>query len=239
MKGEGSRGRSWIVDMEAFLETILGMDLETVGKILVQMLQTSLVTLQLFFFTLLFSLPLGLLVALGRMSRFKPLQWLIRAYLLVMRGTPLMLQLIFFWFGLKLGRYGFSRMETAIVAFVLNYAAYFAEIYRAGIQGVPQGQREAANVLGFSKSQTFFRIVLPQLVKKILPPMGNEFMTLVKDTSLAQIIAVVEISALASKFQNAEVSIVPVFIAGVFYLIMNAVVSKCFSVAEKRLNYYQ
>ena len=98
-------------------------------------------------------------------------------------------------------------METAIVAFVLNYAAYFAEIYRAGIQGVSQGQREAANVLGFSKSQTFFRIVLPQLVKKILPPMGNEFMTLVKDTSLAQIIAVVEISALASKFQNAEVSI--------------------------------
>ena len=150
-----------------------------------------------------------------------------------------MLQLIFFWFGLKLGRYGFSRMETAIVAFVLNYAAYFAEIYRAGIQGVPQGQREAANVLGFSKSQTFFRIVLPQLVKKILPPMGNEFMTLVKDTSLAQIIAVVEISALASKFQNAEVSIVPVFIAGVFYLIMNAVISKCFSMAEKRLNYYQ
>ena len=125
------------------------------------------------------------------------------------------------------------------MAFVLNYAAYFAEIYRAGIQGVPQGQREAANVLGFSKSQTFFRIVLPQLVKKILPPMGNEFMTLVKDTSLAQIIAVVEISALASKFQNAEVSIVPVFIAGVFYLIMNAVVSKCFSTAEKRLNYYQ
>ena len=202
----------------------------------IRMAETSLTTLSLFSLTLIISLPLGLIMAFGRMSKIRPLSWLMSGYLLVMRGTPLMLQLIFFMYGIDLP---FSRFQVAVVAFSLNYAAYFAEIYRAGIQGVPIGQREAANVLGFSKGQTFFRIILPQVVKKILPPMGNEFTTLVKDTSLAQLIGVVEISALANKMQAYYVTILPVIIAGIFYLVMNAVVSSCFSLAEKRLGYYQ
>lgn len=215
------------------------MSWEQIVDTLWRMLETSRVTLGLFALTLLFALPLGLLLSFGRMSKCWPVRQLTRGYLLVMRGTPLMLQLIFFWYGLNLGMYGLSRFWVAVIAFSFNYAAYFAEIYRGGIESIPVGQHEAANVLGFSRSQTFFRIVLPQVVKKILPPMGNEFMTLVKDTSLAQIIAVVEITALAKKIQASVVSIIPIIIAGIFYLIMNAVVSKCFSVAEKKLNYYQ
>ena len=204
-----------------------------------RLLGASVTTLQLFFFTLLFSLPLGMVLAFGRMSRIAPIRWVTQLYLLIMRGTPLMLQLIFFWFGVRLSQFGLGRLETAIVAFSLNYAAYFAEIYRGGIESIPVGQHEAANVLGFSKTQTFFRIILPQVVKKILPPMGNEFMTLVKDTSLAQIISVIEITALAQKIQAQAVSIIPIIIAGVFYLAMNTVVSKGFSLAEKRLSYYR
>ncbi len=213
--------------------------LEDIGKILPHLVEPTLAALTIFFFTLLFALPLGLLVAFGRMSRIAPIRWVTQAYLLVMRGTPLMLQLIFFWFGLGLGGNGFSRMQTAIIAFSLNYAAYFAEIYRGGIESIPVGQHEAANVLGFSKTQTFFRIVMPQVIKKILPPLGNEFMTLVKDTSLAQIIAVVEITSMAKKLQTSMVSLLPIIVAGVFYLIMNAVVSKGFSLAEKKLGYYR
>ncbi len=213
--------------------------LDDIVSILPQMMEPLLVTVTLFAFTLLFSLPLGLLVAFGRMSRIRPIRWIMQVYLLVMRGTPLMLQLIFFWFGLGLGSNGFTRLQTAIIAFSLNYAAYFAEIYRGGIESIPIGQREAANVLGFSKSQTFFRIIMPQVVKKILPPMGNEFMTLVKDTSLAQVIAVVEITNMASKIQVRMVSILPIVVAGIFYLLMNAIVSKGFSLAEKKLSYYR
>lgn len=200
------------------------------------MADTSLTTLSLFSLTLLFSLPLGLVMAFGRMSKFLPLRWLMQTYLLVTRGTPLMLQLIFFFYGLNLP---FDRFQTAVVAFSLNYAAYFAEIYRGGIESIPVGQHEAANVLGFSKGQTFSRIVLPQVVRKILPTMGNEFMTLVKDTSLAQIIGIVEISALAKKMQSSYVSIMPVVVAGIFYLVMNTVVERGFFHAEKKLGYYR
>jgi len=199
--------------------------------------------------TLLFALPLGLLTAVIRMSRIRPVSYIMRGYLLVMRGTPLMLQLIFFMYGVKpaienllFNAFGasvtFSRLQVAIFSFTLNYAAYFAEIYRGGIESIPAGQREAANVLGFSKKQTFFRIILPQVVRKILPPMGNEFMTLVKDTALARIIGVVEITSYAEKMQAFYVSVLPVVIAGIFYLLMNAVVSRCFAAAEKRLGYY-
>ena len=212
---------------------------EDIARILPRMMEPLSATLTIFVFTLLFSLPLGLIVAFGRMSRIKPIRWVAQVYLLVMRGTPLMLQLIFFWFGLELGGAGFSRLQTAIVAFSFNYAAYFAEIYRGGIESIPVGQHEAADVLGFSKSQTFFRIILPQVVKKILPPMGNEFMTLVKDTSLAQVIAVVEITSMAQKIQVSMVSLMPIIVAGIFYLIMNAIVSKGFSLAEKKLGYYR
>ncbi|MCI8361043.1 MAG: amino acid ABC transporter permease [Clostridiales bacterium] len=216
------------------------MSLEAIWKLIVQMLLDSRVTLGLFALTALFALPLGLLVACGRMSRLKLIQWPVRAYLLVMRGTPLILQLIFFYF---MPSYIFGqslpRFWAAVLAFTLNYAAYFAEIYRGGIEAVAVGQREAAAVLGFSRSQTFGRIVLPQVVKHILPPMGNEFMVLVKDTALAQTIGVMEIFRLANTTVSANASLVPIFIAGVFYLVMNAIVSKGFSIAEKRLDYYK
>ena len=210
------------------------MSPEAFGKMLMQMVEASGTTLLLFALTLVFALPLGLLVAFGRMSRHWFIQWPIRFYLLVMRGTPLMLQLIFFYFG----PWDIARFPAAVLTFSLNYAAYFAEIYRGGIGGIPVGQWEAAQVLGLTKVQTFFRIVLPQVVKNILPPMGNEFMVLVKDTALAQVIGVSELFRLAFSITSREFTIMPIFIAGVFYLIMNALVSKGFSIAEKRFNYY-
>lgn len=215
------------------------MDFERLIDLVWQMLLASRTTLLVFALTLAFSLPLGLLVALGRMSRFAPLRWIIQLYLLIMRGTPLILQLIFFYFvpdeiGIHL-----ERFQACILAFSLNYAAYFAEIYRGGIEGIPAGQWEAANVLGFSKSRTFFRIILPQVVKRILPPMSNEFMTLVKDTALAQTIGVAEIFQLANSASSRFFSIWPIFVAGLFYLVMNAVVSLCFNLAEKKFNYYK
>jgi len=195
-------------------------------------------TLLLFGVTLLAALPLGLLLAVGRGSRFKAIRLPVQLYLLIMRGTPLMLQLIFFFFGLPLRQMGLSRMGVAVIAFSLNYAAYFAEIYRGGIESVPKGQYEAANVLGFSRAQTFFRIILPQVVKRILPPMSNEFMTLVKDTSLARVIGVIELTEIATNIQNTYATLVPLIIAGVFYLVMNFIVSQGFGAAEKRLSYY-
>lgn len=215
------------------------MTIEEIWNLVQRMAVASLTTLELFFFTLLFSLPLGMVFAFGRMSKIRPIRWLTQVYLLVMRGTPLMLQLIFFFYVTPLAAaVGFTRLQVAIVAFIFNYAAYFAEIYRGGIEGVPIGQYEAANVLGFSKRQTFFRIVLPQVAKRILPPMGNEFITLVKDTSLALVIGVAEITSLANKVQASAVSMVPIVVAALFYLLMNMVVSKGFSIAEKKLSYY-
>lgn len=211
------------------------------ASLLRSMLEASGTTLAIFGLTLLFGLPLGLLAAAGRMSRFKPLRWFVTAYLQIMRGTPLMLQLFFFCYGpYYLFRIsGGSRFTAAIVAFVLNYAAYFAEIYRAGIESIPVGQYEAAGALGFTRRQTFFRIILPQVIKRILPPMGNEFMTLVKDTSLARVIAIVELFTIAEKTSSNYFSTVPLLIAGVFYFVMNAAVGKCFAYAEKKLDYYR
>lgn len=216
------------------------MSLEEIGKLIIQMLLDSRTTLALFALTALFALPLGLLVACGRMSRIRVIQWVVRAYLLIMRGTPLILQLIFFYF---MPSYIFGqslpRFWAAVLAFSLNYAAYFAEIYRGGIEAVPVGQREAASVLGFSRGQTFGRIILPQVIKHILPPMGSEFMVLVKDTALAQTIGVMEIFRLANTSVSSNASLIPIFVAGVFYLVMNAIVSKGFSIAEKKLDYYK
>lgn len=210
------------------------------GLLIPQMLEATLVTLKVFFLTLLFSLPLGLLVAFGRMSRC----WLIRIpvqiYLLVMRGTPLILQLLFVYFGpYYLFGLNYDRFVAAIIAFTLNYAAYFAEIYRSGIESIPKGQYEAAKVLGLTPSQTFFRIILPQVIKRILPPMGNEFMTLVKDTALAQTIGVMELFRLAQNAQSRAFSTVPIVIAGIFYLVLNYIVEQCFHLMEKRLSYYR
>ena len=206
--------------------------------LLTEMLQGTLMTLRIFFSTLVFALPLGLLVSLGRMSKIKIINWPVRLFILIMRGTPLMLQLLFVFYGLKpLFGIQLDRVIAAQVAFALNYAAYFAEIYRGGIESIPDGQYEAAKVLGFNKKQTFFRIILPQVVKRIIPPMGNEFITLVKDTSLAQVIAVVELLKVTNNWVSSAVSMVPFVIAAVFYLVMNGVVTRCFTIAERRLSY--
>ena len=208
--------------------------------LLSQMLEGTLMSLRIFFSTLLFSLPLGLLVALGRMSKNPIINLPVRFYILVMRGTPLMLQLLFIFYGLKpIFGIQLDRVISAQVAFALNYAAYFAEIFRGGIEGIPQGQHEAAKVLGFTKKQTFFRIVLPQVVKRIIPPMGNEFITLVKDTSLAQAIGLVELLRITENWVSSAVDMTPFLIAGIFYLVMNGIVTRCFTVAEKRLSYYR
>lgn len=208
--------------------------------LLTQMLEATVMSLRIFFVTLIFSLPLGLLVSMGRMSKRKIINMPVRFYILIMRGTPLMLQLLFIFYGFKpIFGIQLDRVLAAEVAFVLNYAAYFAEIFRGGIEGIPRGQYEAAKVLGFNRNQTFFRIVLPQVVKHIIPPMGNEFITLVKDTSLAQVIGVVELLKITSDWVSSAVSMTPFAIAAVFYLVMNGVVTRCFTVAEKRLSYYR
>ena len=205
--------------------------------------QGFLVTLQIFFFTLVGALPLGVLVALGRMSKVKVISAIFRVYISIMRGTPLMLQLMFIYFapyyifGIKLSTEW--SMGACLVAFILNYAAYFAEIYRSGIQAIPKGQYEAAKVLGFNRSQTFFKIILPQVVKIITPSLGSECMTLVKDTSLAHVIGVMEIYVVATNQMARSRGMIYLVVAGIFYLIMNAIVSKVFSVIEKRMNYYR
>ena len=197
-------------------------------------------TLIIFFLTLVFGLTLGLVLALGRMTRFKIIQLPVRFYLLIMRGTPLILQLYGFYFGLNLLLgIRIERTMAAVVGFSVNYAAYFAEIYRSGIQAIPNGQYEAAKVLGFSKAQTFFKIILPQVVKIILPPMGSECMTLVKDTSLAHVIGVMEIYVVAANNMSRSRGMEYLIVAGIFYLIMNMIVSKVFGILEKRMSYYR
>ena len=202
-------------------------------------------TLVIFFLTLVFSLPLGLVVALGRMSKFAPLRWLVQAYISIMRGTPLMLQLIAIYFGPSL-LFGISlprnwRMIATVVAFVLNYAAYFAEIYRGGIMSMPLGQYEAAEVLGYSKTRTFLTIILPQVIKNILPAVTNEIIVLVKDTSLAYAIGVVEMFTAAKQICVAPNSpgMLTLLAAGVFYYVFNLVVAIIMERVEKRLAYYR
>ena len=192
-------------------------------------------TLILFFLTLIFGLILGMIIAKGRMSKLLIIQMPIRFFLLIMRGTPLILQLYGFYFGLYyIAGLSLDRMTAAVIGFSLNYAAYFAEIYRSGIQAIPKGQYEAAKVLGFNKTQTFFKIILPQVVKITTPSLGSECMTLVKDTSLAHVIGVVATNQMARSR-----GMIYLVVAGIFYLIMNAIVSKVFSVIEKRMNYYR
>lgn len=210
------------------------------------MLNGSLTTLSIFFLTLLFSIPLALIVAFGRMSKNRALSGVTNIFLLIIRGTPLMLQLLTVYFVPKLIAVKFfhspinwSSYIAAIVAFSINYSAYFAEIYRGGIESIPHGQYEAANVLGYTGSQTFFRIVLPQVVKRIVPAMGNEVITLVKDTSLVTILSVQELMYFAKSSSNRMVSFTPLLIAGVFYFVMNWLVSLIFAKLEKKLSYYK
>lgn len=197
-------------------------------------------TLLIFGLTLLFSIPLGMLVAVGKMSRHRLISAPVSLYILIMRGTPLLLQIIFVYFApYYLFNFSYDRFTAVIIAFTLNYAAYFAEIFRGGIESIPHGQHEAAATLGFTRSQTFFHIILPQVVKRVLPASGNEVITLVKDTALAQTIGVVELFALAQKQASFKFSIVPLFAAGLIYFVLNWVVTLLFSFAEKKLDYYK
>lgn len=208
-----------------------------------QLGEGMIVTGEIFFLTLLFSLPLGLVIAFGRMAKNGFIRTVSKIYISIMRGTPLMLQLIVVYyaphyvFGIRLGA-GY-RMVALIIGFVLNYAAYFAEIYRSGIQSIPVGQHEAAQVLGFSKSQTFFKIILPQVIKRILPPVTNEVITLVKDTSLAFVLTIAEMFTLAKQIASAQASVMPLMVAGVFYYIFNLLVAFAMERIEKRFAYYR
>jgi len=209
-------------------------------KFLGFLLEGTLVTLQIFFLTLLFSLPLGLLVSFGRMSRNKIISEIIKIYIDIMRGTPLILQLIVVYFAPDdLFGLNIDRFVAAVIAFVLNYSAYFAEIFRGGIESMPKGQYEAAQVLGFTKSQTFVLIILPQVIKRILPPVSNEVITLVKDTALVQTLGVSELYRVARNEASRISSTTPLFIAGVFYFVMNWLVTRVFHFAEKKLSYYR
>ena len=201
------------------------------------------ISAEIFILTLLFSLPLGLVVAFGRMSKIAPVRWISKLYISIMRGTPLMLQLMVVYFGpyylfkIKIGN-GY-RLWAAFIGFIINYAAYFAEIYRSGIQSMPAGQYEAAKILGYSKPQTFFKIILPQVMKRILPSITNEVITLVKDTSLAFSISVLEMFAIAKALASSQTSLMPFVAAGVFYYVFNLIVAVAMEYIEKRLSYYQ
>jgi len=225
------------------------MNFENFKRMLLAMLEGSITSLEVFALTLLFAIPLALPIALGRMSKNKLLSGSVNVFLLIIRGTPLMLQLLIVYFGPGLfvrwlESFGYTlafrwdRFTAAIVALTINYAAYFAEIYRGGISSIQKGQYEAAKVLGYKSNQTFFRIVLPQVVKRIIPAMGNEVITLVKDTALVSVIGVAELLMVAKERQSALFSFTPLFIAGVFYFVMNWGVSFCFNKIEKKLSYY-
>ncbi len=215
------------------------MDLITIIN---QLAGSMLVTIRIFLLTLLFALPLGLLISLGRMSKNVIIRTIMKIYISVMRGTPLMLQLIVVYFS---PYYVFGRQITStyrgtavIIAFSLNYAAYFAEIYRSGIESMPKGQYEAATVLGYSKVQTFIHIILPQAIKRILPSITNEVITLVKDTSLAFSIAYIEMFTQAKALAASAKSVMPLFVAGVFYYVFNFLVAMIMEYVEKRMSYY-
>lgn len=208
-----------------------------------QLSEGMVVSVEIFLLTLLFSLPLGLMISFGRMSKNPVISFLVKIYIAIMRGTPLMLQLIVVYFapsivfGMKISQS--YRFTATIIAFSINYAAYFAEIYRSGIESMPIGQYEAAQVLGFNKFQTFFKIILPQVIKRILPPVTNETITLVKDTSLAFAIAVTEMFTIAKQISAKEASVMPLMVAGVFYFIFNYVVAFIMERIEKKLSYYR
>ena len=215
----------------------------TLTMIITQLAGGMWVSVQIFFVTLIFSLPIGLIISFGRMSKNRVLRTIVKFYISIMRGTPLMLQLMvvyfgpFYLLGISVGKS--YRLYAAFIGFVINYAAYFAEIYRSGIQSMPAGQYEAAKLLGYSKPQTFFRVIFPQVIKRILPSVTNEVITLVKDTSLAFTISVVEMFTVAKALASSQVSLVPFVAAGLFYYIFNLVVAVAMEYFEKRLNYYQ
>lgn len=225
---------------------------ELINKIISMMpvlLDGTVDVIKIFFWTVILSVPLGFLVALGRnlrlgfrIGRFdvRPISWVVQLYQLIMRGTPLMLQLMFIMYApYYLWHVSMNRFTATIFAFAINYAAYFGEIFRSGIDSIPRGQYEAAKMLGYTKTQTFFRIILPQVVKRVIPPTGSEFMVLIKDSALANVIGQPQLFDSAKKLMSSSSSILPLVIAGVIFLILNAVVEYAFKLCEKKLNYYK
>ena len=213
------------------------------GSVVSKLAEGMLASLAIFVLTLVFSLPLGLLLMFVRLSKVNVIRWIAKIYISIMRGTPLMLQLLvvffgpYYVFGISLS-YSY-RFYAVIIGFALNYAAYFAEIYRSGIESIPKGQYEAAALLGYSKGQTFFKIVLPQVVKIVLPSVTNEVITLVKDTSLVYSLSYIEMFAVAKQIAASQTTVVPFFIAGVFYYIFNYAVAWGMELLEKKLDYYR
>lgn len=211
--------------------------------LLLKLCEGMIVSFEIFALTLIFSLPLGLFVAFGRMSKNFIVRNLVKIYISIMRGTPLMLQLMvvyfgpYYIFGITLSKN--YRFLAVIIGFVINYAAYFAEIYRGGIESMDRGQYEAAKILGYSKSQTFVRIIFPQVIKRILPAVTNEVITLIKDTSLAFVISVSEMFTAAKAIASAQASAFPFIVAGVFYYVFNYVVAFIMELAEKKVSYYR
>ena len=234
------------------------MDFNTVMTVTLSLLKGFGVTLEIFALTLLFALPLGLVIAFGSMSRFSLIKYASKFLVWVIRGTPLMLQVIVIFYGPGLlaswaaglgstnaivqwlaGMDGLDRFPAVIVSFVINYACYFSEIYRGGIESIPKGQYEAGQVLGMTKSQTFFKVVLLQVVKRIIPPMSNEIITLVKDTSLARVISVYEIIWAGQAFIKSDGLLWPLFYTGLFYLLFNGLLTVVFGRIEKKLDYFK
>ena len=213
---------------------------EAMLKLIVSMQDGFAATLTIFCLTLVFSIPLGMVLALLRMNKRRVISAPVALYILIMRGTPLMLQIFAIYFAIPmfLGQ-NLDRMSATILAFSLNYAAYFAEIFRGGMMSIPVGQHEACQVLGFTKMQAFFHVVLPQVAKRVLLPVSNEVITLVKDTSLANIIAVSELFRAAKNEASRTASVEPLFVAGLFYLAMNGVVTLVFSYLTRRFDYYK
>lgn len=209
-------------------------------NVTLSLIEGLMTTLKIFGLTLLMALPLGLIISFGSMSKIAIIKWPIKLLIWIIRGTPLMLQLVVFGFGPGLlGIDGMSTFLAVMIAFVLNYACYFSEIFRGGIEGIPKGQYEAGYVLGMTKSQVFFKVVLMQVVKRIIPPMSNEFLTLVKDTSLANTIMIYEITWNAKRFMNSEHILWPLFYSGVFYLAVNGILTLLFGYIEKKMDYYK
>ncbi|MDY4761600.1 amino acid ABC transporter permease [Streptococcus thoraltensis] len=209
------------------------------SEVLPSLLQGAMVTLQVFFIVIILSIPIGAVLAFLMQVRFKPLEWLITLYIWVMRGTPLLLQLIFFYYVLPSVGVTMDRMPAAILAFTLNYAAYFAEIFRGGIEAIPKGQYEAAKVLKFSQFQTVRYIILPQVFKVVLPSVFNEVINLVKDSSLVYVLGVGDLLLASKTAANRDATLAPMFIAGAIYLILIGVVTIISKQVEKKFNYYK
>lgn len=213
----------------------------TFEEISLKLLEGFGTTCLLFAITLVAAIPLGLIIAFGSMSKFKPLSYLVKGFVWVIRGTPLMLQIfvVFYIPSLVFNVPMESRILAVVIAFIINYGCYFSEIYRGGIESISKGQYEACAVLGMTKGQTFFKVILPQVIKRIVPPMSNEIITLVKDTSLARVIGVIELIRSSEKILSSYGLIWPLFYAGAFYLIFNGILSWLFARIEKKLDYYK